>query len=120
MPVLFFHGEEILGLMAGALLGLLVFPAVIFWVWSHPPRIPILPTIVYIVIASAAFIAFQVFDNVYSLMLAFVVFFPWSLVVVLVSGYLDNDLGTPGFVIAGAINAILIYVTGRAAHQPST
>jgi hypothetical protein len=119
MPVLFFHGEEILGLMAGTLLGYLVFPAFMFWLWSRPPRIPILPSIVYLTIACTAFIVFQVSDNGYSLILVYMVFSPWSLVLVLVSSFLDTDLGTAGFSVAGVINALLIYVIGWAARRRS-
>ena len=117
MPLLLLHGTEILGLLAGTLVGLIVFPAVILWLWSHPPRMPLVPTIFYLLLASIAFIAFQIDDNGYFLLLAYIVSLPWSIILVLVTAFFEIDIATMGFLIASAINALLIYGTGTLAKR---
>ncbi len=117
MPVLLLHGEEILGVMAAAVLGLLLFPAILIWLWCRPPRNPLVPTIIYVVIALATFVAVLVDDDIYALMLATIVYFPWSAILFFVSPFLNIDLGSIAFLVAGAINAALIYGVGKLAKK---
>lgn len=71
--------------MPGALLAL---PALIFGLGFVRPECQLF---------QRRIIGFRASDNAYSLVLAFVLF-PWSLVVVLVSTFIDNDLGGVGWI----------------------
>jgi hypothetical protein len=113
MGLLLFHGEIIVELAASVLLTFLIFLALALWLWLRPPKMPILPAVVYLLLASVFCIAFLISDSEY-LVPAVAFSFPWSWLLIFVSTFvLEYNLGV-GLLLPGvALNAILIYGIGK-------
>lgn len=81
MTLLLFNGEEILGFMAGAGLGCIGFVSMVLWLSIRPPSQPILPAVVYFLLASVPATIF-LSDDGYVLLLGVIVSAPWSILFV--------------------------------------
>lgn len=109
--------DLVLGLLMGSLFALIVFSAAAFWLWKRPPRAPALLAVVYLIAAFVFCVAAMALDKDYLLIPASVLAFPWSFLLIILSSFLDADLGA-GIVFPGLmINAFLIYQIGKAAKN---
>jgi len=115
MGLLLFHGEIIVQLAASVLLAFLIFLALALWLWLRPPALPILPAVVYVLLASVFCITFLMSGSDYLVPAVVAFSFPWSWLLIFVSTFvLESNLGE-GFLLLGvALNAILIYGIGKA------
>ena len=126
VPLLLFHGTEILSFMAGALLGIAVLPGILIWVFLRPPTRPAVPALIYLLLAFASCTIFMIADGLSasspvepSILLLFpvAVCFPWSVILVVLGGMLDVDLGMFPLFLGAFFNAAIIYWVGKYARR---
>jgi hypothetical protein len=126
MPLLLFHGTEILSFLAGALLGIAVLPGIFIWIFSRPPTKPAVPAILYLLLAVASCTIFMFADSLNAdspvdpsilLLLTVAVCFPWSIILVILSGILGVDLGMGTLFLGAVLNAIFIYWIAKIARR---
>lgn len=110
MSLLFFHGEEILILLAGACVGLALFAVMMVWASFGPARSWTVP-IVYLVIGMAISLAEIFTDSFLGLSVMFA--FPWSLLLLTLSTVIDQDIGLIWFIPSIVVNAALVYLVAR-------
>ncbi len=115
--LLLLDGDLVVGLMAGSLLGLIVFSAAAFWLWKRPPRTPALPAVVYLLAAFVFCVVAMASDKDYLLILAAVFSFPWSFLLITLGSFLEVDLVSSLLFLGVMINAFLIYQIGKAAKN---
>lgn len=115
--LLLLHGDLVVGLMAGSLLGLIVFSAAAFRLWKRPPRTPALPAVVYLLAVSVFCVVAMASDIDSLLILAAVFSFPWSFLWIILSTFLEVDFGESFLFLGVMINAFLIYQIGKAAKN---
>ena len=114
MTLAFLHGEIIVGWLSMSVLALLVVPVVALWWWRRPPRAPILPSVIYLVLA-AVFFALWMSDesNLLLSSLGFAFAFPWSVIYLFAILTLQVEIPIwvilPGFL----VNAALIYFAAK-------
>ena len=126
MTFLLFHGTEILSFMAGIVLGIAALPGIFIWVLNRPPAKPARPAILYFLLAVSSCTFFMIADHLNSdslpdasvlLMLPVAVCFPWSVMIVVLSGVLDVDLGMGTLFLGGVLNAVLSYWVAKFARR---
>ena len=126
MFLLLFHGTEILGFLAGVVLGGIGFLSIFAWLLNSPPRRPVVPAVVYLALASGAYLCFLFVeaqnsellpDAGFFLALPHAFLFPWSVVSLILFEYLNVDSGEGGIVAGAPINALLIYAVGKWARR---
>lgn len=115
--LLLLHGDLLLGLMAGSLLGLIVSSAAVFWLWKRPPRAPALPALVYLLAVFVFCIVAMASDKDSLLILAAIFSFPWSFVWVILGSFLEVDFGESFLFLGIMINAFLVYQIGKTAKN---
>lgn len=130
MPLLLFHGTEILGFMAGIGLGLVGWVFMLNLLLNRPPRQPLILVVGYLVLAIGAYYFFwtieqnpgRASDPGLFLVIPWAFCFPWSflLFVVLVTGTLPEALlqyASYVLPVGIALNAILIFITAKVGHR---
>lgn len=114
---LLLHGDLVIGLMASSLLALTVFSIAAFLLWKRPPRTPALFAVVYLLAAFVFCVVAMASDKDSLLILAAVISFPWSILLIILGSFLEVDFGAciviPGLI----INAFLIYQFGKVAKS---
>lgn len=124
MTLLFFHGTEILAFFAGLGLGAVGMVSLLIWLFVRPPRIPIVPAVIYSIAATISCVALFVepantetaLDRGYLLTPPTAFCFPWSFLVILIASFAIADVGKGWFLVSVAINAFPIYGIGRVAR----
>lgn len=118
MTLLFFHGGEILGFFAGVVAGFAVWAAILSLLFIRPPRNPVVPAVIYFVVASlpGMLFLFSTDLNMLQLILVWMAIFPWSLIFVLLAAFFDLDIGNSAALVGALLNAVLFYVIGRTAR----
>jgi hypothetical protein len=102
----------VLGLLASFLLALIVFPAAAFWLWLRPPRMPILPAVVYLLTAAVFCVFGMVPQYDFAFLLAVTLSFPWSFLLISLSTDLRAELGESVLLLGVVANTFLIYTIG--------
>jgi hypothetical protein len=114
MALAFLHGEIIFGWLSMGALAVLIVPVIGLWWSRHPPRVPILPSVIYLVLA-AVFFALWISDESSLLLssLGFAFAVPWSAIYLFAILTLQVEIPIwvilPGFF----VNAALIYFTAE-------
>lgn len=118
MAVLLFHGGEILGFFAGMVVGFAGWATILSLLFTRPPRNPIIPAILYLLIASIPGMLFLLSDDLNMLQLIFVwIFsFPWSMLFVVLATFFNLDFGSSAALVGAFLNAITFYVVGKTAR----
>src|SRR5687768_5958395 len=112
MRFFLFHGLEILGLMTGAMVGFIGFVSFLALLLRRPPRMPVLPAVIYFLVALVPSILFLFSDDGYVFLLALIFSFPWSLLFVLLATFLDINFGNGAALLGAILNSLLIYGIG--------
>ena len=102
--------------MAGIGLGLVGFVVMMFWLISRPPRSPLRPAAIYLLLASIPSTLFLLSDEGYVLLLAVIFTFPWSFLFVILTTFLEVNFGNLAAFVGAGLNAIVFYVVGRTAY----
>ena len=112
------HGEILVGWLSMGALAMLVASVVGFWCWWHPPRKPILPSAIYLLLAAVFFGAWMSDES--SLLLSslgFAFAMPWSAIYLFAILTLQVEIPVwvilPGFL----VNAALIYFGANFARR---
>ncbi len=118
MALLFFHAGDAPDFFAGIALGFIGCAAILWLLWSRPPRYPIAPAILYFVIASLPGMLPLFFPDLNAIqrILVYAVIFPSIIFVGIIGTVLDSDLTTSYALIGVFLNAILFYVVGKTAR----
>ena len=111
MTLAFLHGEILVGWFFTGALATFVAVGVVLWLWRHPPRAPILPVAIYLVIATIGGVLWMGDSSDLLLSsIAFALTLPWS--AVFLFAVMQFDAQPPAWLILPGIplNALLIYL----------
>ena len=113
MLVLFLHGGEILAFFGSILLGLIGFIASFALLWNYPPRHPLVPALIYLILALLLTLWLSVRpETMLVLVLPTAFWFPWSVMSIILATALELDslwIFAPGSI----LNALLIFGIGK-------
>lgn len=118
MALLFFHCGDALGVLVGMAFSCVCWIAILTLLSTRPPRDPIIPAILYLLIASIPCTLLLMSDDL-SMLQVIVVWifgFPWLVVFVVLEPSFDLNFGNSVALIGAFLNAILFYVVGKTAR----
>jgi len=112
------HGEIIVGwFLAGALAAFVAFVVFLWWYW-RPPRSPIVPAGIYLLLALVAFVQWKSDEsNLIISSLGFALTLPWSAIVLLAVMIFDIQASTWAILPGISLNVALIYFAAKAMRR---
>ena len=114
MTLAFLHGEILVGWFLTGALVIFAAACVGFWLWRYPPRAPILPAAIYLVIAIVGgFLWMTDPSNLLWSSIGFALTLPWS--AVFLFAVMQCEVEPPAWLILPGIplNALLVYLALR-------
>lgn len=121
MNLAFLHGGEAVAIALVVLvLAVCAAIAVAWWWWRHPPRSPITPTTIYLLVATGCLLLWRVEPTRLPPLswLGFVASLPWSILYLMVGGlFFEEDLPAWPLLAGVAVNAGLIYGAAKLARR---
>ena len=120
MTLAFLHGEILVGWFGMGALAVLIAFGLGLWLYVHPPHAPILPTVIYLLVAIVGSVLWMSdTSDLFLSSLGFALTLPWS--AVFLFAVMTFDVQPPPWLILPGIplNALLIYfaLRWRARHR---
>ncbi len=114
MTLAFLHGEILVGWFSAGALTVLVATAIfVLWFW-RPPRTPLVPTVIYLLVAVAGSVPWisHTSDLLWS-SLGFALTLPWSALILF--AVMSFDVEIPAWLVLPgiALNTVLLYVVAK-------
>jgi hypothetical protein len=112
------HGEILIGwFLTGALATFAAVAVFLWWFW-HPPRSPIVPAGIYLLLAIVAFVLWKSDEsNLLTSSLGFALTLPWSAIVLLAVMIFDIQVSTWAILPGIPLNVVLIYFAAKAMRR---
>lgn len=112
------HGEILVGILLGVVLGVCGLLAVALWWWSRPPASPAKPAAAYLLLAAVCQLLWMVEpSSVWPAGLVFASTLPWSLLYFMVSIVLEVEIPAWPLPVGVVLNAALIYAAAKLAGR---